>query len=158
MSRDNFDPRRCTDQLIEQLIQEVREEKHAKEQLVLEVRSIKDDLQPIRDFMEQITAAKTAGMWIVGIIAAIGAAFTWALNVKDHFNGKLMLCPSCGKPLEEWPGGLGAGTYWCVNDHAAPPDSGVHISDYGNGIHSEWASKLGDKDNAGPDNTNRRNL
>lgn len=68
------DRRRSTDPLIEDLI--------------LEVKSFRDDMKPIREFMQQINAAKTAAIWIVGIIAACGAAVTWALNLKDHLTRK----------------------------------------------------------------------
>lgn len=59
------------------------------QELIAEVKGFREDMKPIREFMEQVNAAKMAAIWIVGVIAAIGAAVTWVLNVKDHIhNGR----------------------------------------------------------------------
>lgn len=66
---DHFD-KRHTDPLIKELI--------------CEVRGFRQDMVPIRSFMDEINAAKKAGIWIVGIIAAMGAAIKWFFDMKDH--------------------------------------------------------------------------
>lgn len=72
MSEEPLHDRRHTDPLIKELIKEVQ--------------GFRDDMKPIRAFMEEIGAAKKAAIWVVGILAAMGAAITWALNVKDHIH------------------------------------------------------------------------
>ena len=67
---DELERRRSTDPLIQDLVNEVK--------------GFRNDMKPIREFMEQVSAAKTAAIWIVGIIAAIGASITWAINLRDH--------------------------------------------------------------------------
>lgn len=58
------------------------------QELVDEVRGFRKDMEPIRQFMDQVNAAKTAAIWIVGFVAAVGAAISWALNVKDKIGHK----------------------------------------------------------------------
>lgn len=72
MIQNSEHERRSTDPLIKELIKEVQ--------------GFREDMRPIREFMDQVSAAKTAAIWIVGLIAACGAAVTWALNLKDHLN------------------------------------------------------------------------
>ena len=73
MSDELRERRRSTDPLIEELI--------------AEVKGFREDMKPIREFMAQVSAAKMAAIWIVGLLAACGAAITWAMNLKDHLKG-----------------------------------------------------------------------
>jgi hypothetical protein len=72
MTFHEYPDRRHTDPLIKELIKEVQ--------------GFREDMKPIRSFMEEVGAAKKAAIWLVGIFAAIGAAITWILNVKDHLH------------------------------------------------------------------------
>lgn len=69
---ENFEEKRHTDPLIKELIREVQ--------------GFREDMKPIREFMQDVGAAKKAAIWLVGIFAAIGAATTWFLNLRDHIH------------------------------------------------------------------------
>ena len=64
--------RRSTDPLIQELIDEVK--------------GFREDLKPIREFMEDVNAAKKAAIWAVGVIAAVGAAVKWALEIRTDLH------------------------------------------------------------------------
>lgn len=49
-----------------------------------EIRQFREDIRPIKEFMQDVTAAKKAAIWMVGIFAAMGAAVTWIINLKSH--------------------------------------------------------------------------
>lgn len=51
--------------------------------LVDEVRQMREEQKPIREFMQKVDAARTAAIWVLGIITAIGAAIKWFLDVKQ---------------------------------------------------------------------------
>ena len=55
-------------------------------ELIRKVDGFSKELEPIREFMADVTASKRAAIWTVGVLAAIGAAIKWVWELRDHIH------------------------------------------------------------------------